>query len=181
MNARVRSIEEIPYYGTPSNRTSKVRNRQPRPGISLLSLITVQKPNALACSARQAALQAAEKLMRAVGPGFIPDINFAESTGPLGPEVCFSDVSSQVQLFSSACSSRIHLSPFFTSRNPLRSPQDQQEHSPIRSHHADSWRKVPRLRFDRRCRSRPQEGLPAHHRSELRRQGEGVLDWKSAP
>jgi ABC-type lipoprotein release transport system permease subunit len=37
--------------------------------------------------------EAAEKLIRAVGPGFIPDITATELMRALAPEVCFSDIS----------------------------------------------------------------------------------------
>jgi hypothetical protein len=49
------------------------------------------------------ALQAAEKLDRAVGRGFIPGIKPIKSMGPLGPEVCLSGFSVKIGTFSAAC------------------------------------------------------------------------------
>jgi hypothetical protein len=48
------------------------------------------------------ALQAAEKLNRAVGRGFIPGIKPMESMGALAPEVCFSGILPENQPFSAA-------------------------------------------------------------------------------
>jgi hypothetical protein len=49
------------------------------------------------------ALQAAEKLVRAVGQGFIPGTNAAESTRALAPEVCFLPPLTQNRPFSAGC------------------------------------------------------------------------------
>ncbi len=49
------------------------------------------------------ALQVAEKLVRAVGQGFIPGTKAAESTEALAPEVCFSSVWPGFRPFSAAC------------------------------------------------------------------------------
>src|ERR1017187_5045830 len=48
------------------------------------------------------ALQAAEKLNRAVGRGFIPGIKPIESMWALAPEVCFSGLSPEIRPFSAA-------------------------------------------------------------------------------
>jgi hypothetical protein len=48
------------------------------------------------------AIEAAEKLIRAVGRGFILGIKAMESTGPLAPEVCFSGFLLENQLFFAA-------------------------------------------------------------------------------
>jgi hypothetical protein len=52
---------------------------------------------------KSTALQAAEKLVRAVGPGFIPDITAMESMWALAPEVRFSGNSVNDKPFSAAC------------------------------------------------------------------------------
>jgi Ca-activated chloride channel homolog len=49
------------------------------------------------------ALQAVEKLARAVGRDFSPGTKPAESTGALAPEVCFSQCSFESRPFSAAC------------------------------------------------------------------------------
>jgi hypothetical protein len=48
------------------------------------------------------ALQAAEKLARAVGPGFISDISAMESIEALAPEACFSRIFLEIRPFSAA-------------------------------------------------------------------------------
>jgi hypothetical protein len=45
------------------------------------------------------ALQLAEKLVRAVGPGFIPDISTIKSSRALASEVCFSGFRSKAGPF----------------------------------------------------------------------------------
>src|ERR1017187_10255973 len=55
---------------------------------------------------RRRALQAAEKLNRAVGRGFIPGIKPIESMCALAPEVCFSGSSPEIMPFSAASSAR---------------------------------------------------------------------------
>jgi hypothetical protein len=50
------------------------------------------------------ASQLAEKLVRAVGRGFIPGIKPIKSTGALTPEVCFSGIPVEICLFSASCS-----------------------------------------------------------------------------
>jgi len=49
------------------------------------------------------ALQAAEKLIRAVGRGFIPGIKPIKSTWASAPEVCFSGFPGEIRSFSAAC------------------------------------------------------------------------------
>jgi len=49
------------------------------------------------------ALQAAEKLIRAVGRGFIPGIKPIKSTRASAPEVCFCQVSPKIGTFSAVC------------------------------------------------------------------------------
>src|ERR1017187_4813972 len=51
---------------------------------------------------RRRALQAAEKLNRAVGRGYIPGIKPIESMWALAPEVCFSGLSPEIRPFSAA-------------------------------------------------------------------------------
>jgi hypothetical protein len=48
------------------------------------------------------ALQAAEKLIRAVGRGFIPGIKPIKSTWASAPEVCFSGFPGEIRSFSAA-------------------------------------------------------------------------------
>jgi hypothetical protein len=48
------------------------------------------------------ALQAAEKLVRAVGRGFIPGTRLLESMGASAPEACFSSISEKSSSFSAA-------------------------------------------------------------------------------
>ena len=43
--------------------------------------------------------------------------------------------------------------------------------------HADRWRKIPRLRTDRRSRSRPEESLPNHHRSDFEGKWKVYFFW----
>jgi hypothetical protein len=50
--------------------------------------------------------QVAEKLLRAVGQGFIPGTKATESTRALAPEVCFSSVWPGFRPFSAACKAR---------------------------------------------------------------------------
>ena len=75
-------------------RCGAVQNRQPGRGRT-----TVQRQADTSAGAKQAA----EKLIRAVGRGFIPGVSGNKSTGPLGPEVCFSQFPIGTKPFSAAC------------------------------------------------------------------------------
>jgi hypothetical protein len=55
------------------------------------------------------AIEAAEKLVRAVGQGFIPGTKAAESARALAPEVCFLPPLIQNRPFSAACIATKHL------------------------------------------------------------------------
>jgi len=58
---------------------------------------------------RGTASQLAEKLVRAVGRGFIPGIKPIKSTRASAPEVCFRRVSPKTRPFSAACSAVPHI------------------------------------------------------------------------